>query len=287
MRFSVFTASTPEWTPEQAVAVLSDQGWDGVEWRVTDQEDAAAPGFWAGNRATWPLTGLERALPEIARITRESGLEFSGLGGYARADDHESVDRTLAATAELGARQVRITLPRSDSGDYRDLFAATRKDVGRAASCAAALGVKALIELHHETVTPSASAAFRLVDGLDPESVGVIHDLGNLVIEGQERTLSALQLLGPYLVHVHVKNVAWLPGRPEEDGTVRWCHDWAPLWAGVGDVDRYFRALREFGYDGWVACEDFSTGLPLEQRTRDNLAYLRAVAARAGFAVPV
>jgi sugar phosphate isomerase/epimerase len=286
MKFSVFTASTPDWTPEQAARTIAAQGWDGIEWRVVDQQPADEPGFWAGNRATWPLTGLEASLPEIARLTREAGLEFSGLGGYAGCGDHANVDRMLAATAELGARQVRITMPRTDLGDYRELFAAARADLERAASVAASLGVKALVELHHETITPSASAALRLLDGLDPEAVGVIHDLGNLLIEGQERTLSALQLLGPYLAHVHVKNVAWLPGEPEADGTVRWRHEWAPLRSGAGDVDAYFRALHEFGYDGWVTCEDFSTAVPLEQRTRENLAYLRDVEARTRDTVP-
>ncbi|MEY9851281.1 sugar phosphate isomerase/epimerase [Leifsonia sp. EB41] len=286
MKFSVFTASTPDWTPEQAARTIAAQGWDGIEWRVVDQQPADEPSFWAGNRSTWPLTGLEESLPEIARLTREAGLEFSGLGGYAGCGDHANVDRMLAATAELGARQVRVTMPRSDLGDYRELFAAARSDMERAASVAASLGVKALVELHHETITPSASAALRLLDGLDPEAVGVIHDLGNLLIEGQERTLSALQLLGPYLAHVHVKNVQWLRGEPEADGTARWRHDWAPLREGVGDVDAYFRALHEFGYDGWVTCEDFSTAVPLEERTRGNLAYLRDVEARTRDAVP-
>jgi sugar phosphate isomerase/epimerase len=280
MKFSVFTASTPDWTPEEAVQHVAAQGWDGIEWRVTDQSEAATPGFWAGNRATWPLTGLEDSIDDIARITREAGLEFSGIGGYARCDDHENVDRMLAATAALDARQVRVTMPRTDSGEYRELFAAARRDVARAATRAGELGVKALIELHHETITPSASAAFRLVDGLDPEHVGVIHDLGNLVIEGQESHLAAFQLLGPYLAHVHVKNVRWVPGEPEADGTVRWHSEWAPMRTGQADVDAYFTALHEFGYDGWVTSEDFSTEFPLEERTLGNLEYLRDVESR-------
>ncbi|WP_345763990.1 sugar phosphate isomerase/epimerase family protein [Diaminobutyricibacter sp. McL0608] len=281
MKFSVFTASTPEWAPEQAARILAAQGWDGIEWRVTDQEPADPPGFWAGNRATWPLEGLEGELDEIARITRDAGLEFSGIGGYARADDHENVDRMLAATAALGARQVRVTMPQVRLGDYRELFAATRADLEWAAERAADLGVKALVELHHTTITPSASAAFRLVDGLDPEHVGVIHDLGNLIIEGQEDHLAAFQLLGPYLAHVHVKNVRWVPnGEPGFGGGIRWHDEWAPLRTGQADVEAYFAALAAFGYDGWVTSEDFSTDLPLEERTRDNLEYLRAVASR-------
>ena len=124
--------------PEEAARIIAAQGWEGVEWRITDQSQAEAPGFWSGNRATWPLTGLEDSLDEIARITRESGLEYSGLGGYARCDDHDGVERLLAATARLGARQVRVTMPRTDAGEYRELFRGARRDLDWAAERAAA-----------------------------------------------------------------------------------------------------------------------------------------------------
>jgi sugar phosphate isomerase/epimerase len=281
MKFSVFTASTPQWSPAEAATTLAEQGWDGIEWRITDQDAAAVPGFWAGNRATWPLSGLEQSLPQIASITRDAGLEFSGLGGYARCDNHADVERMLAATAALGAARVRVTMPRSDSGEYRALFAAARADLAWVADRAAHHGVKALIELHHETITPSASAALRLVDGLDPESIGVIHDLGNLVIEGQERHESAFELLGPYLAHVHIKNVRWVADAADNDGIVAWREEWAPLRTGQADVRGYLAALVRHGYDGWVTLEDFSTELPLAQRTADNLAFVRDAWARA------
>jgi sugar phosphate isomerase/epimerase len=281
LKFSVFTASTPDWEPEQAAQQLAAQGWDGIEWRVTDQAEALSPGFWAGNRSSWPLTGLEASVPEIARITAAAGLEFSGIGGYARCDDHDNVERMLAATAELGARQVRVTMPPLGSGDYRALFAGARTDLEWVAARAAEHGVKALVELHHRTITSSASAAIRLVDGLDPAAVGVIHDLGNLVIEGHEDFLAAFQMLGPYLAHVHVKNALWRASADEGfDSTVSWQNEWASLRHGQADVEAYFTALADHGYDGWVTVEDFSTELPLAERTADNLAYLRGVQAR-------
>ena len=173
MRFSVFTASTPEWTPDEAVRHLAAQGWDGVEWRVVDQDDAPVPGFWKGNRATWPLTGLEADLPRIAALTRGAGLEFSGIGGYARSFEHDDVARLLAATAALGAGRVRVTMPLLSTGRYPDLFDATRKDLEWATGLAARHGVTVLVELHHETIVSSASAAMRLLDGFDPRHVGV------------------------------------------------------------------------------------------------------------------
>jgi sugar phosphate isomerase/epimerase len=87
-------------------------------------------------------------------------------------------------------------------------------------------------------------------------------------------------MLGPYLAHVHVKNVAWQPDGQRPDGSTRWVERWAPLRAGQADLGVYFAALGRVGYDGWVTVEDFSTARPLMERTRDNLAYLRQLAAR-------
>jgi len=199
----------------------------------------------------------------------------------------------LSATVRLGARRVRVTtLPlgtsRMGGGEpsgrsYPDLFAETKQHFGWVAERAAHHGVKALVELHHQTVISSASAALRLLEGLDPRHVGVIHDLGNLLIEGQEENLAGLQMLGDYLAHVHVKNARWVSTGTEGDGalagTVTWANEWATLRAGQASVEDYFRALASVGYDDWVAVEDFSTELPLAERTADNLAYLKGVEA--------
>jgi sugar phosphate isomerase/epimerase len=295
MKFSVFTASTPDWTPEEAVTALSAQGWDGIEWRVTDQADATPAGFWAGNKANVPLTGLEENVERIGRITRAAGLEFTGIGGYARCDNHADVERMLAATAVLGARQVRVTVPplgtaawgaEEPSGTpYPVLFENARRDFAWVAERAAHHGVKALVELHHRTITASASSARRLLEGLDPQHVGVIHDLGNLLIEGQEDYLAAFELLGDYLAHIHVKNAIWVRrDETDESGAAVWVNEWAPLQSGQGSVLAYFKALAAYGYDGWVTVEDFSTALPLEDRTAGNLAYLHRTAALAGLA---
>ncbi|RLP73677.1 sugar phosphate isomerase/epimerase [Mycetocola tolaasinivorans] len=277
MKYSVFTASTPDWTPAEAASILAAQGWDGIEWRVTDQAEATPPGFWAGNRATWPLTGLEDHLDEIREITTSNGLAFSGIGGYALVGNHSDAERMLAATAAVGATQVRITMPRVDGQNYVELFAQARADLEHIVTLAEKYGVKALVELHHETITPSASAARRLVEGLNPAAVGVIHDVGNLINEGFENHLAGFQLLGEYLAHVHIKNAQWVIDRVEIDGTHVWRHEWTTLRAGQADLAAYVRDLVAFGYDGWITLEDFSTEVPLEQRTAENLAYVRSL----------
>jgi sugar phosphate isomerase/epimerase len=279
MKFSVFSVALPEWSPEEALRHLAAQGWDGVEWRVLDQQDAAEPGFWVGNRCTWPLRTLSRDVPRIRELTEHAGLQMSGVGGYATCHDRDDVETLLAATAALGARQVRVRLPGLGSAPYPELFDAARGAYAWVADRAAHHGVKALVELHHQTIVSSPSAALRLLDGLDPRAVGVIHDLGNLVIEGGEDHRAGLEMLGDYLAHVHVKNCSWRPVTTADDGTMQWEHRWDELPIGQADVHAYLRTLRDVGYDGWVALEDFSTERPLEERTARNLAYLRAGAA--------
>jgi sugar phosphate isomerase/epimerase len=288
VKFALFSGSAPDWTPLELAARLKAQGWDGVEWRVVDQKPAAEPGFWAGNRATFPLTGLSDMAADVAAATQGAGLEHAGIAGYASVADHAAVDALLAATARLGAGRVRVTVPKVPLGSsYNDIFAQTRADLFVLSAKARRHGVQSLIQIHHGNVISTASAALRMLDGIDPETVGVIHDLGNLTVEGREGLgtyTPGMEMLGAYLAHVHVKNVVWVPGPAQPDGTIDWSWAWAPLATGLGDVKSYFRSLREVGYDGWVTVENFTTDLPLEARIAGDLAYLHAAAREAGYA---
>ena len=104
-----------------------------------------------------------------------------------------------------------------------------------------------------------------------PELVGVIHDAGNMVHEGFEDYRLGLELLGPYLAHVHLKNAAFV--QPAGGGV--WTPRWAPLGDGVVDFPRLLEALRSVGYDGWLVIEDFSAARPSREALRHNSAFVR------------
>jgi sugar phosphate isomerase/epimerase len=284
VKFSLFTGSCPDWTPAEVATHAAAQGWDGLEWRIADQKPSETPGFWAGNLATFPLTGLEAHAAELTELPRRANLALSGLAPYVPLSDHANAERVLRVAADSGARRVRFTAPKaSDETPYDEAFAGTRADLEVLQEIARPLGAQVIIQIHHGNIVSTASAARRLVDGLDPTAIGVMHDLGNTTIEGREGLLSlrmGLDILGPYLAHVHVKNAVWQQV-DEEDGVARWKWSWATLRKGMGDVRAYLRALKSVGYDGWVALEEFTTELPLEERLRDDLLFLRDAAARA------
>jgi sugar phosphate isomerase/epimerase len=275
MKFAVFTVSMPECRPEQAVSALRDLGYDGVEWRVTDQAASAdgRPGFWAGNRCTWPAVSFEEDAPRIRALGEGAGLAVPAVGTYVDCGDPAGVERAMRGAAALGAPVLRVRVPAYDGTvPYRPLRERGQAEYREVAALARAHGLRALVEVHHRSLLPSASAAAAFLAPFDPRDVGVIHDAGNMVHEGHEAYRLGLETLGPYLAHVHLKNARWRSVGRRDDGSTEWRAEWAPLTEGIVDVAALFRALRQVGYDGWVAFEDFSTERPLADRLRANLA---------------
>ncbi len=282
MKYAVFTVSTPELTQDQVVATLRDIGYDGVEWRVVDQDagSSSQPGFWAGNLATVPFSTFEQEAPAIRALTENAGLGMPGVGTYVMCDDLAGVEAAIRGTKALGADQFRVRVPNYDGlAPFKPIWNTAQPQYREVVELARTNGVKVLLELHHRSIVPSASAARLFLDDLDPAHVGVIHDAGNMVYEGFEQHRMSLEMLGPYLAHVHIKNARWFPEKYDPDGTVNWVCGWAPVRKGVASVRDLLRALRAIGYDDWIAFEDFSTERPLADRLRENLEYVKSLEA--------
>lgn len=279
MKYAVFTVSTPAMTPEEVAPKLREFGYDGVEWRVIDEQPSSTEtGFWQGNKATIPFTGIVDNAPTIRKLAGDNGLEMPALGTYVTAASLEDVEMAMEGAVALGVKRLRVNVARYDgSGAFMPLWNKDREQYRHVAELAETYGVQALIELHPGSVCPSASAGRMYVEGLDPKHVGVIHDVGNMVYEGFENYRMGLEMLGEYLAHVHVKNARWSPREHSQDKSVTWTCGAAPVHQGIADISDLFKALRAVGYDGWISLEDFSTERPLEDRLRENLAFLKKV----------
>lgn len=289
MKFAIFTVSLPEWTPEEAIRELQAAGYDGIEWRVTDDPLMSGSGrtiaghgpnigFWEGNRCTLPLQSLIEDAPRIRAMTEQAGLAMPNVGTYVSCEELEQVEHAMRGVKALGAPALRVRVPNYDGVSpylkLREQAIAQYRDVE---ALAKQYSVKALIEMHMNNIVPSASACAAFVQGFDPRYVGIIHDCGNMVYEGYEQYRLGLEVLGSHLAHVHLKNTKWEMVGTRADGSIEWRATWAPITKGVVDIRKLLDALRVVGYDGWVAFEDFSTEAPLAQRIRDNLAYVKSL----------
>jgi sugar phosphate isomerase/epimerase len=263
----------PDLTPEEAVREIADAGYDGVEWRVATVSEALRdhpPSFWGNNRCT-----LEPTLVDARRagtLAAAHGLAIPNLGAYPPAGQLEAVEAVIQFAEACGAPQIRVMPFSMRDGTYREAFEASRHYLARVEDVARRSGVRALIEIHHQTIVPSASLARRLVDGFDPAFVGVIHDAGNMAFEGFEDYRIGLEILGPYLAHVHVKNTKF--GPPDGSGIARpW---FSPFDDGIVDFDALFAALHDADYHGWVSVEDFGYTSSSRDALRGDAAFVRA-----------
>jgi len=285
MKYSVFTVMLPEWTPEEAAPRLAAAGYEGVEWRVnlppTKAIDSvpSAGRYWSANRCTIDVNSLPGAAASVREMTERAGLKLCALGTYTDASDYAEVRKVMEASAIMGCPMLRIGPPRfGDGDDYNALFSKAVEDFGKVEAAAKEFGVKATIEVHMNTITSSPSLAHRLASHFDPRYVGVILDAGNMVFEGYENYSLALQLLGPYLAHVHVKNYSWRKVG-EKDGTAIWTAEPDTMWGGSADYRRLLGLLKGIGYSGYLSFEDFNEALPTTEKLTRNIEYMRRLEA--------
>ena len=283
MKYAVFTVMTPEWDLEEVARSLAQLGYDGVEWRVQTVPDEIPAGtpisYWGYNKATVDLKQVVELAPEVKRISEEAGLEICSLTTYLQVEQAEEVERMMQAAQMVGSPRIRVNVPRYDrTRDYNQLFAETTEHLREVEKLARKYGIQGDVEIHMGNIMPSAGLAHRLISQFDPELVGVMYDPGNMVHEGYENWRMGMELLGPYLHHVHVKNAVWEQAETLNDGTILWRCNQAPLRKGVGNWHEIMADLKAVGYDGWLSFEDFSTEESTWDKCRSNLAHLKALA---------
>ena len=282
MKLAVFTVMLPDFGLQDTLAVLQKTGYDGVEWRVTRHNPAAAgqePSFWGNNQSTVDPSLGEGELLALKDAQDAAGLLVPNLGCYLAVGDLAAVEQSMKIAKLLGAPSIRIGVPGYDrSKPYGELLQEGRVYLDGVQALSQQYGVKGVAEIHFGNIACSASSARRLVEGFDPAHIGVIHDAGIMVHEGYENYRMGLEILDEYLAHVHVKNAFWV--RSDEapaSGVSPWKAQWAPLADGVVSLGQLFADLKHIGYDNWLSIEDFSNPHPDEQSLVTQSAYLRSL----------
>ena len=252
MKLGVYSIVLPDYRRDDAAAKIAEVGYTGVEWTVGCEDRV----FDSGEQWHVSLENLEEDAPRAREVAERHGLDIPSLGTSSDTGDLEKIERLMKAAVVMGAPMLRIgSAGYNGSTHYDDLREKVTEDYRTIESMAAEHGVKALIEIHANTICPSASAAMRILEHFDPEHVGAILDPGNMVIEGMERWRMGIEILGPYLAHVHAKNMLWLQ---DEDGNWKW--DNASLENGLANFEEIVSSLHEYGYDGYINLEDFRGG---------------------------
>lgn len=278
---SLFTACAP-WLPLDELAPLAAAGGcTGLDLACKPHrfDTARAPAFWDNNAAVLDLDRLDVLVPAAARVLHDWNLHCPVLAGYARCTDLVTARVLAKAAHTLNAPRVRLWVPGAEPGRANAFLGELRSAWRELAAIAAGEGVQFVFETHDGTMATGASAAMRILEGLDPRQVGVIYDIANTVREGCEPLPLAIELLGPYLAHVHVKDVVLRTGGTTWNG---YSTGFAPLGEGWLRWPTILGILHRGGYRGWLAIENF-TGLDRgPARIADDVNWLRSQMEAAG-----
>lgn len=276
MKYSVFTVGLPEMTIEEALKKMKEYGYDGVDFRVTEIKPefaGEAPSYWKNNYCTVDVNTVEEQAEELKALAARYGLEINGLASYLTCtDDIDKIASVMRAAKKMGTGRIRVNAPKYDpEKGYQQVFEEAVAGFRRVEEKAKETGIKAHFEMHHGTITPSASAAYALAKNFDPQYIGVIYDTGNIIYEGLEEYQMALEILGEYLDLVHIKNACWLEKEEKYQG------DWASFSDGYADFPKFFKALKAIGYDGYVTFEDFSDKESSDEKLKNNLIFIKEI----------
>ena len=285
MKYSVFTVSMPEFDFEQTTKLLSSLGYDGVEWRVGKAAGAQEPEdytfdnrYWTHNHATLALDDVALEAQKAKALCDQYGLAFVSISSNLNVSQYAEIESVAKAAASIGCPLVRIWAPAYDGSiNYNEVLAQCIEDTKKILPLAQKYHVKFLFEIHMGLIIPSASAAYRLVSNFDPALVGVIYDPGNNVYEGLENMKMGIEILGPYLAHVHVKNGKWAQDASEPDGTAHFSPTLAELDQGYFDLKKLLATLKEKDYQGFLSVEDFTNRMTTEEKMTHAIEFMRRV----------
>jgi sugar phosphate isomerase/epimerase len=215
------------------------------------------------------------ALPEVARA---SGLTFTGAmlgfpgedyttprtikasGGFGNpADRPERLDRlrwALDRTVALGLSDLML-----HAGFLPDLDDPGRSSLLDTLAQAGQLAAEKGITLAFETGQETADLLRRTLDDLKMTNLKVNFDPANMLLYDMGDPIRAVEILGPDIRSVHVKD-ARRPTTPGEWG------EEVPLGQGEVNIRRFVATLRRIGYTG---------PLVVEREVGDQAARLRDV----------
>ncbi|WP_101842754.1 sugar phosphate isomerase/epimerase [Halobacillus sp. Marseille-P3879] len=278
MKFSVFTVMTPDLKPEELVSSLRAFGYDGVEWRCTpipEKVKRNQPSYWGNNLSTLDPRNTDDELKSFYTGSMNSEIEVVSVTPYLTCGDLQETERILQIANKIGAGSIRLGVPQYNrTFHYNDLFDQAVHYLYECEQLCKQYDVKGLVETHHNTIAASASSAYRLVSPFSPDHIGVLYDPGNMVIEGHENYRLGMELLGPYLAHVHAKNAAWVPVEKNEE-PLKWESQWTSLPEGFVKWEEVIKDLKAVGYDGFIGMEDFSGKYETKEALQRNLAYFK------------
>ncbi len=229
-------------------------------------------------------SNVSTTLPKFINEARKEGIVVNCASTFLTPDAIVSAESPLKVFADNGVREFRMGwFPKEEGDVHRTLFAA-KADMDRVAEACEKYRVRAIYQVHHNTLITSPSAAYLLIKGLLSAWIGIELDPGNQSFQGYEPWNYSVGLLGEHCAWVAIKDtVTWQEVSLIDSPDKGWRRSFAPLQVGVTNWSRLVEALVENKFDGTFVFMPFYDENDADKRTaklKQEVAYLRDICAR-------
>lgn len=273
MKYAAFTTLFSEYSIHQTIKKVKELGFDGIE--IGCREPHLSPD-----------TSIIR-VQEIKQLADDAGLEIPALAGYMGGfsvksdteceEQFEQFKKLLERAEILGSSMIRVG-PGGPNAFLAQNYHYEKAAywLNRCAEAAKAVNINVVLEIHNVTLIETVENCKRLIQKINFDNVGFIHDAGNMYISDTDFGRKSILDLGNQLFHVHIKDEKRVEKvgdagtfyNATKHGKEAFMH--CRLGEGAADHQPLFDALKETGYDQWITLET-AAPFPLEERMQQEL----------------
>jgi L-ribulose-5-phosphate 3-epimerase len=280
MHPAIFTKVFDDRSLDDAIESAARIGYSGVEIMAREPHFPSTASHDRAREIGSLLDDLDLVVPCLATYT----------GGYTTKTDEEceaeleEFERFLSLSEALDVDLLRHgpggpSVREATDDDFERAATWLRRAADRADAYDRTIG----LEIHSHRLTETTETTMRLVESVDRENVGVIHDAGNMFIVDERYGRESLDRIGDRLAHVHLKDLSRVSDRSLPDAfsldTPRGEETFRRESLGEGDVDygSLFGALDDAGYEGSVTTETTVRRIDREEVARRELDAMRGL----------
>jgi sugar phosphate isomerase/epimerase len=192
----------------------------------------------------WTISATMIDFPQEDYSTLDSIRRTGGIiPDYCWESNRELVQWAVEATSQLEVKYLEFHFGFIDlcEKDYAYKLLDRAKEVG---DIAGENGVKILFETGQET----AGTLCKFLEILNHPALAVNFDPANMILYGKGNPVEAVDLLGPWIKHVHIKDAISSSAKDNWGSEVVW---------GIGEVrqDAFLNALKRNGFRGTFSIE--------------------------------
>jgi len=257
MKTSLFSLTLRERPLEEVIAIAKEIGYEGIELLAREPHLPAETKESRAKEIKKKLDEAELPVTCIASYTRYR-RDFSRDEARKQKDDFR---RFVDLAVILDSPIIRHNPAGSEAHATDDDYKYAAEWYNEICELAAEGNVKVGIEIHNGSLVESAESCRKLIDMVERENIGAIHDAGNMYISGNDFGEQSVEVLGDRLIHAHVKDELRVED-PNLPGAFK-CRTkngeeiFVATLLGEGGADHLplFKALARRGYKGYLSAE--------------------------------